>query len=135
MKNKEKIKRFLKYIFILLSVLSVIGLIIFILIILRLVGVIQEYKYLKIDDYNKEQMTLLLNQQEDYMFNKSNDLDLNKCVQSMKKIEVEFLFPDGEDYIIFCNDNKYEFSLDNGNYDLSMYISENGKHGYRFRNK
>ena len=79
-------------IFILLSIVSVIGLIIFILIILRLVGVIQEYKYLKIDDYNKEQMTLLLKQQEDYMFNekkgiiKINEMFLKSFVQKSAKL-------------------------------------------------
>jgi len=43
------------------------------------------------------------------------------------------LFPDGEDYVLYCQQGKISFSLDRPNYNLSKYAGKNGKTGYRFK--
>ncbi len=59
------------------------------------------------------------------MFNLKTNTDLNICYKNIERIEVIFLFPDGENYVIYCKENKISFSLDSANYDLSKYINEN----------
>ena len=133
--KKENVKIILKYVLMLLSILAIFGLLKIIFIILTLFGIMREYQYVKIDDSNKEKMILLLKGQQYNMFNKSKDLDAATCIESVSKIEMEFLFPDGEIYYIYCNGNSYYFSLDNTDFDLPNYISNNGKKGYKLRSK
>lgn len=61
-----------------------------------------------------------------------NNINLNLCYKNIEKIEVVYLFSDGENYVIYCKENKISFSLDNANYKLSKYISEYGATGFRF---
>lgn len=61
-----------------------------------------------------------------------NNVNLNLCYRNIEKIEVVYLFPDGENYVIYCKENKIGFSLNNANYKLSKYISEYGVTGFRF---
>lgn len=101
-------------------------------IVLSFCGKIQEYTYLKINNNNKEQIINLLQEQEEYMFSLEKDINLNICYKNLKRIEVTYKFPDGEDYVIYCKEDKISFSLDNPNYNLPKYIIENGHIGYRF---
>lgn len=133
--KKENVKKNLKYALMLLSILAIFVLLKIIFIILTLFGIIQEYQYVEIDDSNKEKMILLLKEQQHNMFNKSKDFDAVTCIESVSKIEMEFLFPDGERYYIYCNGNSYYFSLDNKDLDLPNYISNNGKKSYKLRIK
>lgn len=135
MNKKDMLKKFLKSLFIILSVGAVIGLIIIVISILCLFGIIQEYTYIKINDSNKEDVKLLLYEQEHYMFNMTKEFNLENCVDTMKKLEVVFGFPDGEDYVIYCDNTKYTFSLDNTNYDLSKYMKNNGRLWFKIINK
>ena len=133
--NKELLKKLIKYIFIILSIISIVVLFAFIFILLNLFGIIREYKYIKINDNNKEEIVLLLKGQKHNMFNTSKDFDLNQCIESVNRLEVEYMFPDGENYVIYCNNNKYFFSLDNTDFDLPNYLYENGKTSYRIRKR
>lgn len=126
--NLKNIIKFMFIIFI-IFVLLFIGLLI--LLVLSLFGVIQEYTYLNINDKNRKEISSLIIQQKDKMLSMSNDLNIDNCIKDVKRIEVIFLFPDGEDYTIYCNNGKYNFSLDNSNYDLPNYLGKHGKLGYR----
>jgi len=99
---------------------------------LLFLGKIQDYRYLNINSDNKEKIINLLQAQEENMFNLETNTNLNVCYKNIERIEVVFWFPDGEDYVIYCNKNKISFSLDTANYDLPKYINENGHIGYRF---
>ncbi len=96
-------------------------------------GIIQDYVYLKINNDNKEHIISLLQEQEENMFNLEEKIDLNTCYKNLKRIEVVYLFPDGEDYVLYCQKDKISFSLDNPNYNLPKYVGENGKTGFRFK--
>lgn len=61
-----------------------------------------------------------------------NNVNLNLCYKNIEKIEVVYLFLGGEIYVIYCEENKISFSLDNANYKFSKYISEYGATGFRF---
>lgn len=131
--KKEILFKILKYIFILLLSLVLIGLLYITFIILNLFGIIEDYRYVKINDNNREVIKELIKEQKNKMFNNTKDVDFNKCINSMNKIEMEYLFPDGENYQIYCKNKKYNFSLDDVNYDLPNYIYNNGKVGYKLR--
>ena len=100
--------------------------------VLLFLGKIQDYRYLNINNDNKENIINLLQEQEENMFNLKTNINLNICYKNIEKIEVVFLFPDGENYVIYCKENKISFSLDSANYNLSKYINENGHTGFRF---
>lgn len=100
--------------------------------ILLFLGKIQDYKYLNINKASKEDIINLLQEQEENMFNLKINMNLNDCYKNIERIEMVYLFPDGENYVIYCKENKVSFSLDNANYNLSKYISENGYTGFRF---
>lgn len=119
---KKKIMKILLGFFITFCVL-----VIFICGILALFGKIQDYKYLKITEKNKDVVINLLKEQEKNMFNINSSIELNECYDNLNKIEVIYRFPDGEDYTLYCKKNKFYFSLDNSNYDLPRYLGENGK--------
>lgn len=121
-----------KIIYITLISLTFILLLFIVFGVLLFLGKIQDYKYLKINNINKENIVNLLKEQEEDMFILENNISLNTCYKNLERIEVVYRFPDGEDYIIYCQDNKISFSLDNGNYNLPKYISENGHTGFRF---
>lgn len=130
----KKSKKTIKTIIIsIIMIILIINLIYFIVSILLLTGKIEDYKYLNINDKNKYEITNLLIEQKDKMFLISKDLNIDKCIKNIKRIEVVFLFPDGEDYTIYCNDNKYKFSIDDSNYDLPNYISTNGRTGFKIK--
>ncbi len=119
-----------------LIVLVILISILFLFIIFRVLlflGKIQDYRYLNINSNNKENIINLLQDQEENMFNLETNINLNICYKNIERIEVVFWFPDGEDYVIYCKENKISFSLDSANYDLPKYISENGHIGFRFR--
>ena len=121
-----------KIIYITLISLTFILLLFIVFGVLLFLGKIQDYKYLKINNINTENIVNLLKEQEEDMFILENNISLNTCYKNLERIEVVYRFPDGEDYIIYCQDNKISFSLDNGNYNLPKYISENGHTGFRF---
>ena len=100
--------------------------------ILLFCGKIQDYIYLKINNDNKEHIISLLQEQEENMFNLEGKIYLNTCYKNLKRIEVVYLFPDGEDYILYCQEEQISFSLDNPNYSLPRYVGKNGKTGFRF---
>ncbi len=104
-----------------------------ILIVLLFFGIIQDYVYLKINNDNKEDIISLLQEQEENMFYLDEKTDLNTCYKNLKRIEMVYLFPDGEDYVLYCQKYKIRFHLDNSNYNLPKYVSENGKTGFRFK--
>lgn len=130
MKQKKKSSNAIAIIFIILAIF-------FLLCIFIVIGIffgkIQDYTYLKINDKNRTEIIHLLKQQENNMFGKSNNLNMDDCITNIKRLEVVFRFPDGEDYTIYCNNKKYNFSLDNDNYDLPKYMRKNGKLGLRIR--
>mgnify|MGYP004628120795 CR=1 FL=1 len=133
MKRKKLNKKAKTIILSIIMIILVINLIYFIMSILLLTGKIEDYKYLNINDKNKDEITNLLIEQKDKMFLISKDLNIDKCINNIKRIEVVFLFPDGEDYTIYCDDNKYKFSIDDSNYDLPNYISKNGRIGFKIK--
>lgn len=122
-----------KIIYILLVILPLLLLLFIVLIVLLLFGKIQDYKYLNINNDNREHIIDLLQEQEENMFFLGENTNLNSCYKNLKRIEVSFKFPDGEDYIIYCQEDKISFSLDNSNYNLPKYVGENGKIGFRFK--
>lgn len=109
----------------------------FIMIFLFIVGLlfnkIESYTYLKINNENKKHVVDLLKEQEDYMFGISGNIKLESCYSKLNKIEVIFNFPDSESYTLYCNNEKFNFNLDNSNYELSSYLSRNGNKGYRLK--
>ena len=71
--------------------------------------------------------------QEENIFYLKDNIDLKACYKNIKRIEVIYRFPDGEDYTIYCKEDKVSFSLDNANYNLPNYLSKNGHLGFRFK--
>jgi len=122
-----------KIIYTLLVILPPLLLLFIVFVVLLFCGRIQDYTYLSINNDNKEHIIDLLQEQEENMFSLDENTDLNSCYKNLKRIEVIYKFPDGEDYIIYCQENKISFSLDNSNYNLPKYISKNGKKGFRFK--
>ena len=122
-----------KYLLIILTTFAVIGILIIGFRVCLLFGIIKECKYMKVNDNNREEIVQLLSSQKPHMFNNSKDVDLDECIKSVKKVELEFLFPHGEDYRIYCDGNKYDFSLNYPENSLSNYIYNNGKTRYRLR--
>lgn len=122
-----------KIIYAILIMLIFLLLLFIVFIVLLFCGKIEEYTYLKINNKNEEQVITLLQEQEKNMINLEIVKELNECYKNMKKIEVVYKFPDGEGYVIYCQDDKVNFSLDNSNYNLPKYISENGHIGFRFK--
>lgn len=122
-----------KIIYAILIMLVFLLLLFIVFIVLLFCGKIEEYTYLKINNKNEEQVTTLLQEQEKYMINLEIIKELNECYKNMRKIEVVYKFPDGEDYVIYCQEDKVNFSLDNSNYNLPKYFSENGHIGFRFK--
>lgn len=133
----EKIKKYkniiIKIIIILFGISFTIFIIFLSLIILSLFGIVDNYVYLKINDNNRTKITALIKQQEDKMFNKSINESFDSCYKNLSRIEVIHLFPDGEDYIMYCGEEKIEFSIDSSNYDLPQYIAKNGHQWFRIR--
>lgn len=133
----EKIKKYkniiMKIIIILFGISFTIFIIFFSLIILSLFGIVDNYVYLKINDNNRIEITALIKQQEDKMFNKSINESFDSCYKNLSRIEVIHLFPDGEDYTMYCGKEKIEFSIDSSNYDLPQYIAKNGHQWFRIR--
>lgn len=129
-KHKNKI---IKTILIIFGITLAIFSIFLILIILNLLGIVDNYMYLKINDNNRYEITELLKQQEDEMFGKSVNKSFDTCYKNLFRIEVIHLFPDGEDYTMYCGKEKIEFSIDSSNYELSNYIGKNGHQWFRFR--
>lgn len=125
-------KKILKIFLIMLVILTFILLLLIIFGILLLLGKIQDYKYLNINNSNKEKIINLLQEQEENMFNLEDNIELNICYKNIKRIEVVYKFLDGEDYVIYCKEDKVSFSLDNANYNLPDYIGKNGHIGFRF---
>lgn len=121
-----------KILLIMLVIFTFILLLFIVFRILLFLGKIQDYKYLNINNDNKKNIINLLQEQEENMFNLKTNIDLNICYKNIERIEVVYLFPDGEDYVIYCKENKVSFSLDNANYNLPKYIDENGHMGFRF---
>lgn len=103
-------------------------------VVLIFTGKIQDYTYLNINKDNKDNIINLLKEQEEnmFMFNMESSIDLNACYNNIERIEVIYLFPDGEEYVIYCQEDKLGFALDNPNYALPNYITENGHIGFRF---
>ncbi len=122
-----------KIIYRILVVLALLLTLFIVFIVLLFFGIIQDYVYLKINNDNKEDIISLLQEQEENMFNLDEKIDLNTCYKSLKRIEMVYLFPDGEDYVLYCQKDKISFSLDNSNYNLPKYVGENGKTGFRFK--
>lgn len=122
-----------KIIYTIIIILAFILLLFIVFISLLFMGKIQDYTYLKINDKNRTEIINLLKQQENNMFGISNNLNMDDCITNVKRLEVVFKFPDGEDYTIYCNNKKYKFSLDNSNYELPNYMKKNGKLGLRIR--
>lgn len=133
----EKIKKYkntiIKIIIILFGISFTIFIIFLSLIILSLFGIVDNYMYLKINDNNRPEITVLIKQQEDKMFNKSINESFDSCYKNLSRIEVIHLFPDGEDYTMYCGKEKIEFSIDSSNYDLPQYIAKNGHQWFRIR--
>lgn len=123
----------MKIIIILFGISFTIFIIFFSLIILSLFGIVDNYVYLKINDNNRTEITALIKQQEDKMFNKSINESFDSCYKNLSRIEVIHLFPDGEDYTMYCGKEKIEFSIDSSNYDLPQYIAKNGHQWFRIR--
>lgn len=92
-----------------------------------------DYVYLNINSENKQIVVNLLEEQTDYMFSISENVNLDLCYKYLTRIEIVYNFPDGEDYTLYCNNDKVEFSLDNSNYNLSNYIGKNGRKGFRLK--
>jgi len=92
-----------------------------------LFGKIEDYKYLKINDKNKNYVIKLLKEQEKNIFSLDEFVDLDICYQSLNKIEVIYMFPDGENYRLYCNNDIIAFTLDNSDYALSSYVGKNGR--------
>lgn len=126
-------KRILKIFLIMLVILTFMLLLLIILGILLFLGKVQDYTYLNINNSNKEKIINLLQEQEENMFYLKDNIDLNVCYKNIKRIEVIYRFPDGEDYTIYCKEDKVSFSLDNANYNLPNYLSKNGHLGFRFK--
>ncbi len=122
-----------KIIYRILMLLALLLLLFIVFNVLLFCGIIQDYVYLKINNDNKEHIISLLQEQEENMFNLEGKIDLNTCYKKLKRIEVVYLFPDGEDYVLYCQKDKINFSLDNPNYNLPKYVGENGKTGFRFK--
>ena len=133
----EKIKKYkntiIKIIIILFGISFTIFIIFLSLIILSLFGIVDNYMYLKINDNNRPEITALIKQQEDKMFNKSINESFDSCYKNLSRIEVIHLFPDGEDYTMYCGEEKIEFSIDSSNYYLPQYIAKNGHQWFRIR--
>lgn len=133
----EKIKKYknkiIKIFMILFGISFTIFIIFLILIILSLFGIVDNYVYLKINDNNRHEITALIKQQEDKMFGKSIKGSFDSCYKNLFRIEVIHLFPDGEDYTMYCGNEKIEFSIDSSNYDLPEYIGKNGHQWFRIR--
>ncbi|MFR5856630.1 MAG: hypothetical protein ACLUFU_02325 [Bacilli bacterium] len=122
-----------KKLFLIMLVISIFILILFIVFkMLLFLGKIQDYKCLLINNDNKENIINLLQEQEENMFNLKTNINLSDCYKKIERIEAVYFFPDGENYVIYCKENKVSFSLDNSNYNLPKYISENGNTGFRF---
>ena len=121
-----------KIFYIILITIPFLFILFIVFIILLLCGKIQDYTYINVNNDNKEKIISLLQEQEDNMFIKDKDKIKNECYKKLNRIEVVFRFPDGEDYTLYCGKNKISFSLDNSNYNLPKYISENGHIGLRF---
>ena len=115
-----------KIFYIILITILFLPILFIVFIILLLCGKIQDYTYINVNNDNKEKIIALLQEQEDNMFLEDGDTSKNECYKKLKRIEVIFRFPDGEDYSLYCGKNKISFSLDNANYNLPNYISENG---------
>jgi len=92
-----------------------------------------DYVYLNINGKNKQDVVSLLEEQNDYMFNIIENVNLDLCYRNLTKIEVIYSFPDGEDYTLYCNNDTVNFSLDNTNYKLLNYIRQNGKTTFRLK--
>lgn len=133
----EKIKKYkniiIKNIIILFGISFTIFIIFLSLIILSLFGIVDNYVYLKINDNNRTEITALIKQQEDKMFNKSINESFDSCYKNLSRIEVIHQFPDGEDYTMYCGEEKIEFSIDSSNYYLPQYIAKNGHQWFRIR--
>lgn len=132
-KTKKYKNKIIKIIIILFGILFTIFIIFLSLIILSLFGIVDNYVYLKINDNNRSEITALIKQQEDKMFNKSINESFDSCYKNLSRIEVLHLFPDGEDYTMYCGEEKIEFSIDSSNYDLPQYIGKNGHQWFRIR--
>ena len=95
-------------------------------------GIIEDYACLHINQDNKEQIITLLREQEENMFLDDN-IKLNDCYGTLKKIQAHYRFPDEDDYILYCNQEEVLFSLDRSNDSLSKYIGEHGHMVFKFR--
>lgn len=94
---------------------------------------IESYTYLKINNENKKYVVDLLKEQENDMFRISGDIKLELCYSKLNKIEVIYNFPDSESYTLYCNDERFYFTIDNSSYELPNYLGKNGKKGYRLK--
>lgn len=138
MKNKIikfwlKISSMKKIIYTILIVFALLLLLFVVFNVLLFCGKIQDYTYLNITNDNKEHIINLLREQEESMFSLDKKKDLKTCYKNLKRIEVVYCFPDGEDYVLYCQQDKISFSLDNTNYNLPRYLGKNGKIGFRFK--
>ncbi len=95
-------------------------------------GIIQDYQCVHVNKNNKEQVISLLREQEEKMFLDEN-VTLNDCYETLKKIQVKYRFPDTEDYILYCNQDEVHFSLDRFNDNLLEYMGEHGHLVYKFK--
>ena len=87
----------------------------------------KEYFVLSVDSHNKDQVN-------DLFENETKNLryDINYC-NSIYKIEYYHLFPDGNEYTMYCKDeDDMTFGIDKAGEDtLATYIYENGKREIR----
>lgn len=121
-----------KLFYIILITIPFLFILFIVFIILLFCGKIQDYTYININNDNKDQIISLLQEQEEKMLNIDGNISINECYKEIDRIEVVFRFPDGEDYSLYCDKNKISFILDNSNYNLPKYMSENGHIGLRF---
>ena len=124
--NKERIINMI--------LITVYFLILFFIIFVHLVffEIIKDYKCVHVNKNNKEQIITLLREQEKNMFLDEN-VTLKDCYETLKKIQVNYRFPDTEDYILYCNEDEVHFSLDRFNDNLLKYMGEHGHLVYKFK--
>lgn len=122
-----------KILTIILLIITIFCLMIFVVGMGVLFGKLEEYTYLKINKKNKDIVVNLIKEQEKNMFLIDGTIELEDCYKNIRKVEVIYRFPDGEDYTLYCGKDKFEFSLDNSNYDLPNFIGKNGKFWYKIK--